>query len=372
MPRRSIALCLALFALSAILLATIVPPVSAHDDVAGTPDVTITLGNGLSDRAVSVPAGGIVRFLNSDDERHRLRSRTGRGFDTGDIEPGDAYQVRLSTVGTYTYIDERDDDNARFHGRIVVGGEESTDRREVPAGKTATVTIGDRVFRPATTTITAGGRVTFRNADSDEHSATGGIIDSGPLSPGARYEKTFPNAGTYDFLCIFHPEMQGTIQVLGEKVAEPTPPPAATPTPAPTAVANAVQIVDLAFEPASLRVEPGTTVTWTNTGVAPHTVTAEDDSFDSGTLESGATFEQTFAEPGTYPYLCQIHPQMTGTIDVVGTTAVEPAAVIEEVRPGPSADLGSLGGIVLSVTLVSIAGALFARVLRGTVRTPRA
>ena len=275
MPRRSIALCFPLFA---ILLATIVPPVSAHDDVAGTPDVTITLGNGLSDRAVSVPAGGIVRFLNSDDERHRLRSRTGRGFDTGDIEPGDAYQVRLSTVGTYTYIDERDDDNARFHGRIVVGGEESTDRREVPAGKTATVTIGDRVFEPATTTITAGGTVTFRNADSDEHSATGGIIDSGPLSPGASYERTFPNAGTYDFLCIFHPDMQGT--------------------PAPTAVANAIQIVDLAFEPASLRVEPGTTVTWTNTGVAPHTVTAEDDSFDSGTLESG---EGLAGSSGTAP-----------------------------------------------------------------------
>jgi plastocyanin len=378
MAKRSIAL-------SVVLFAALAAPVSAHDSVGGAPDATVTLRTGLSDREVSIPVAGIVRFVNRDDERHRLRSRTGRGFDTGNLEPGESAQVRLTATGTYSYIDERDDD-ARYHGRIVVGGDASTgggSRGGREVGLTATVTLGDRVVQPGITTITAGGTVTFRNGDGDEHTATGGIIDSGPLRPGASYKKMFPNAGTYDFLCIFHPDMQGTIRVIGGTASpESTPAPIATPTPPPAEVANAVDIVDLAFEPAMLKVEPGATVTWTNTGEAPHTVTADDGSFESGTLETGGTFEQTFTDAGMYAYLCQIHPDMRGTIEVTATGPA-PAAVVEpsasvtpagDVAPAasatPVADTASLGGIALAVTLVSIASALFARILRGTVRTP--
>ena len=46
--------------------------------------------------------------------------------------------------------------------------------------------------------------------------------------------------------------------------------------------ANAVSIVDFAFQPASIEVPAGSTVTWTNTGAATHTVTADDGAFDSG------------------------------------------------------------------------------------------
>jgi plastocyanin len=382
-----------------VLLAALAAPVSAHQAAAGTPDATITLRNGLSDPEVAVPAGGIVRFVNADDDRHRIRSRTGRGFDTGNLEPGESYQVRLSTTGTYTYIDERDDDDARYHGRIVVGEAKApADAAAGPVDGSATVTIGDRVFVPATTTIAAGGTVTFRNDDGDEHTATGGIIDSGTLGPGATYETSFPKPGTYDFLCIFHPEMQGSIRVVGGAAQAPSttpaPKPTSTPTPASPVAANAIAIVDVAFEPATLKVESGTTVTWTNTGVAPHTVTADDGSFDSGTLETGATFQQTFADPGTYPYLCAIHPDMTGTIEVTATgpapAAVVDPAVVDPAASGPpvastppeagtatiaarpASDISSLGGIALAVTLVSIASALFARVLRGTVRQPGA
>jgi plastocyanin len=372
------------FALFLFVFAVLAAPVSAHDSVAGTPDATITLRNGLSDREISVPTSGIVRFVNRDDERHRLRSRTGDGFDTGNLEPGESAQVRLTTAGTYTYIDERNDDNVRYHGRIVAGEAEAeaAGAPNEPVDGSATVTIGDRVFQPGITTITAGGTVTFRNEDSDSHTATGGIIDSGTLDPGGIYKKSFSNAGTYDFLCIFHPDMQGTIRVIDAKAAAPAPAATPTPTPAPATptpaapTEDAVSIVDLAFEPATLTVEPGTTVTWINSGVAPHTATAEDGSFDSGTLESGATFEQTFADPGTYAYLCQIHPDMTGTIEVTATGPAPAAAVSGPGRESvgvdaePAADTASLGGIALAVTLVSIASALFARVLRGTVRTP--
>jgi plastocyanin len=54
-------------------------------------------------------------------------------------------------------------------------------------------------------------------------------------------------------------------------------------------------------------------VTWTNQDPTPHTATAKDGSFDSGTLEPGQTF---FLElgPGPVSYVCQIHPEMRGEL----------------------------------------------------------
>jgi hypothetical protein len=54
-------------------------------------------------------------------------------------------------------------------------------------------------------------------------------------------------------------------------------------------------------------------------------VTADDGSFDSGTLNPGASFSQTFSTAGTFTYHCAIHPRMTGTI-VVSETATAAAA----------------------------------------------
>jgi plastocyanin len=87
----------------------------------------------------------------------------------------------------------------------------------------------------------------------------------------------------------------------------------------------AVIIVDFAFQPASLEVPAGTTVTWTNSGAATHTVTADNGAFDSGRLASGATFSQTFDTAGTFAYHCEIHPQMTGTIVVTEASGAQPA-----------------------------------------------
>jgi plastocyanin len=73
-----------------------------------------------------------------------------------------------------------------------------------------------------------------------------------------------------------------------------------------------------AFEPYSLEVLPGATVTWVNDSDAAHTVTGDDLAFDdSGLIEPGDEFRQTFDEPGTYRYSCGPHPGMTGVI-VVG------------------------------------------------------
>ena len=80
--------------------------------------------------------------------------------------------------------------------------------------------------------------------------------------------------------------------------------------------ADAVSISNFAFDPAELSVAAGTEVTWTNDDPAPHTVTADDGSFDSGTLEPGQTFSVTVDGNGPVTYACQIHPDMTGTVTV--------------------------------------------------------
>jgi plastocyanin len=90
----------------------------------------------------------------------------------------------------------------------------------------------------------------------------------------------------------------------------------------------AVTIVDFAFQPASLEVPIGTTVTWTNSGAAPHTVTADDGAFDSGTLQPGGTFSVTFDTPGTFAYHCEIHPSMMATIIVTEGAAATPVGAI--------------------------------------------
>jgi plastocyanin len=77
----------------------------------------------------------------------------------------------------------------------------------------------------------------------------------------------------------------------------------------------AVDMQDFAFAPAELRVAAGTEIVWTNRDPAPHTVTAEDGSFDSGEIAPGETFTITL-ESGEVVYACLIHPDMRGTITV--------------------------------------------------------
>jgi plastocyanin len=78
-----------------------------------------------------------------------------------------------------------------------------------------------------------------------------------------------------------------------------------------------VSIQDFFFDPADAAVDSGTTVMWINEGNEPHTVTADDGSFDSGVLNPGDSFMVTFLGSGTMTYHCEIHPgTMMGSITV--------------------------------------------------------
>lgn len=75
-------------------------------------------------------------------------------------------------------------------------------------------------------------------------------------------------------------------------------------------------ITGLQFPQAVLEVAVGTTVEWKNDDPVPHTVTADDNSFDSGMIEGGQTWRYTFTTPGTYAYHCTPHPFMKATVVV--------------------------------------------------------
>ncbi|MFE2608720.1 plastocyanin/azurin family copper-binding protein [Streptomyces mirabilis] len=81
---------------------------------------------------------------------------------------------------------------------------------------------------------------------------------------------------------------------------------------------DAVAIKNFAFSPATLKVKVGTTVTWTNQDTDAHTVTSAGSGgpLRSAALNTHATYSYTFTKPGTYSYLCTIHPFMTATVEV--------------------------------------------------------
>jgi plastocyanin len=88
-------------------------------------------------------------------------------------------------------------------------------------------------------------------------------------------------------------------------------------TPRATAAADTgVTISDFQFAPASVTIDVGDTVTWTNEGPTPHSATADDRSFDTGIFEAGQSRSHTFDEAGTFAYFCTPHPNMRGTVTV--------------------------------------------------------
>ena len=86
--------------------------------------------------------------------------------------------------------------------------------------------------------------------------------------------------------------------------------------PTPPVGGSDIAVENFAFEPANLTVQTGDAVTWTNMDDVSHTVTADNDAFDSGAFGAGASFQLTAGPPGTYTYFCEIHPFMHGTLTV--------------------------------------------------------
>jgi len=80
-----------------------------------------------------------------------------------------------------------------------------------------------------------------------------------------------------------------------------------------------IHIVDFSFQPASICVDAGSTVTWVNDDAQAHTSTADQGAWDSPLLSPGNSFTSTFDQVGTFAYHCTPHPFMQGAVVVPAT-----------------------------------------------------
>ena len=132
------------------------------------------------------------------------------------------------------------------------------------------------------------------------------------------------------------------VAVVGCASASSAPSASPSPSPSPTASPKpvAISIKSFAFNPATVEVVKGTTVTWTNEDAVNHTITTGtpppsapplpsgasptpspslstgDGRVNSGRIQAAGTFSFTFNEAGTFAYFCSVHPRMVATITV--------------------------------------------------------
>jgi plastocyanin len=189
-------------------------------------------------------------------------------------------------------------------------------------GSRNAVTIVDFEFQPPELTVALNTRVTWTNRGDHSHTVTdrGGTFDTRPIAPNSSGSITFTAPGRYDYFCRINPSrMNGVIVVR----------PGAQP-----ANANRIQAVDdaregerLRFDPSRLTVQTGSALVVANIGGAPHTLTADNGSFDTGIISpgpEGGRFAGSNAvirptKPGSFKFHCEVHPQvMRGTLTVTG------------------------------------------------------
>lgn len=155
-----------------------------------------------------------------------------------------------------------------------------------------------------------------------------------------------------------------------------------------TAVAASqfVTIAGLAFAPSAVTVSVGETVTWTNNDTQIHTATADDGSWNAGNIAGGGGIGAVvFSVAGTFPYHCEIHPQMTGTVTVEAAAAPSASVAGATMQPtdtapfsgtGRDASLGLIQWLVIAAAAIAAATAVMLRrpspMVSGRVTVPAA
>lgn len=126
------------------------------------------------------------------------------------------------------------------------------------------------------------------------------------------------------------------------------------------AVAAGVSVIDFSYSPKTVTIQAGESVSWSNNGQSPHTVTADGGSFDSGNLNPGQGYSHTFSTAGTYAYHCQYHQAqgMVGTVIVQGGGGGTTTPPVGTSLPNTGLGSGSIGLAVAGIALLLIGGAV--------------
>jgi plastocyanin len=100
-----------------------------------------------------------------------------------------------------------------------------------------------------------------------------------------------------------------------------------------------VSMIDYAYEPSSIEIALGGSVTFVNDGPdEPHTATADDGSFDTGEVAVGGSSTVAFDRAGTFSYLCTLHPNMKGSVTVLASDDGSPDPTTGDENPAGSGD----------------------------------
>lgn len=252
-------------------------------------------GFAFSPLELTIQQGDTVRWTNLDSYPHTATANGGE-FDSGMLNLDDSFEYVFTSAGTYDYY-------CYFHTNMTaVIMVEGTPQH---SANYHVVNIQDFAFNPQNLTIMLGDTVHWVNMDAAPHTATdgNGEFDSGTLNNGDSYDHIFMTPGTYNYICSIHPSMNGAITVAGGTHSENY---------------HIVNIQNFAFDPQELTIALGDTVHWVNMDTAPHTATDGNGEFDSGTLNNGDSYDHVFMTPGTFSYVCSIHPNMNGAVTVAG------------------------------------------------------
>ena len=168
-----------------------------------------------------VPQGHTVEWTNADSVVHTVTSAVdfGETFDSSLINAGEVYRLDTTDmeVGEYEYL-------CIVHpwmiASLVIELPKEPTKVIIPDGA-AIPDDGQIFYDPETIDITVGTTVAWENVDSTMHTATSGnptvghddVFDSDILSAGESYKYTFADAGSYEYYCILHPWMVGTVNV---------------------------------------------------------------------------------------------------------------------------------------------------------------
>lgn len=197
--------------------------------VSGTPDYD------PDDAAVAV--GGVVTWVNEDAVIHTATDKETNGqiFDTGLVAAGDSYSMLAADVGEGEYeyfclvhpwmesvltISDQGADGATQPA----GSEQPADGANLEVSIPLDSSLPDpekEFYVPESAAAAAGTTVSWYNYDVAAHTVTSGtpggdvgsLFDSGIMAPDARFEWTFSEPGEYDYFCILHPWMTGSVSV---------------------------------------------------------------------------------------------------------------------------------------------------------------
>lgn len=127
------------------------------------------------------------------------------------------------------------------------------------------------------------------------------------------------------------------------------------------ALAASVSAVDFHFQPQTVTISAGESITWTNNGQSPHTATGN--GFNSGNLNPGQSYSHTFSAAGTFAYHCIYHQSqgMVGTIIVTGgggSTTPPTSSGGATSLPNTGLGSGSLLAVAVGIGLLLMGAAL--------------